>query len=59
MPCIHIYCVFVFIFVKGLPHAFVIPEMESEGKINVGFGLLLSLDLINIFNIVLLLDKSF
>ena len=33
--------------------------MESEGKINLGFGLRLSLDLIIIFDIVLLLDKTF
>ena len=55
------YCVFVFIPVKGITFHFyfTIPEMESERKIILDFGLHLLLDLINLFDIVLSFNKSF
>ena len=39
--------------------AFTIPEKESERKLVLVFGLHLPLDLINLFNIILLFNKSF
>ena len=41
-----------------MPSAFTIPEMESERKISLRFGLHLPVFLINLFN-VMIFNKSF
>ena len=54
------YCVFVFIPVKGITFHFycTIPELESERKIILDFGLHLLLDLINLSIYVILYYHS-